>query len=145
MSESPRPTDVELQILNVFWELGPSTVRQVHNQISEGVRKGTSYSTTLKMIQVLHTKGLLTRDESVRPQIYQTTVSREATQRSLLQHLTNKLFSGAVTDLVQCAISSGKPSDAELREMQTLIESAKSHDRKTQTGRRRSERKRGPS
>ena len=67
----PRPTDVELQILDVFWKRGPSTVREAHNTIiASADRKGTSYSTTLKMIQVLHEKGFLTRDASVRPQVY---------------------------------------------------------------------------
>ena len=115
MSELPRPTDVELQILSVFWELGPCTVRQVHNHFSQGDRQDTSYSTTLKMIQVLHAKGLLMRDESVRPQVYQPAVSQQVTQRSLLRHLTDRLFGGAVTDLVQCAINSGTPTEAELR------------------------------
>ena len=84
----PRPTDVELQILDVFWERGPSTVRQAHNTIiASPDRKGTSYSTTLKMIQVLHEKGFLTRDASIRPQVYQTTVTREATQRRVVEDM----------------------------------------------------------
>lgn len=128
MSGLPRPTDVELQILTVFWEHGPCTVREVHNHISEGARHGTSYSTTLKMIQVLHAKEYLTRDETVRPQVYQPTVSREQTQQHLLRYLTERLFGGAVSDLVQCAISSGGATSEELREMQILIEQARKDD-----------------
>lgn len=126
-SELPRPTDVELQVLEVFWDLGPSTVRAVHNHlVSMQHRRHTSYSTTLKMIQVLHEKGFVTRDESVRPQVYQAVVSREETQRSFVKDVAVRLFGGAMTDLVQCAISSGTVSDAELREIQALIRDAKS-------------------
>ena len=122
----PRPTDVELQILDVFWERGPSTVRQAHNTIiASPDRKGTSYSTTLKMIQVLHEKGFLMRDASVRPQVYQATVTREATQRRVVEDMAQRLFGGALTDLVQCAISSRSVSEQELKEMQRLIRQAK--------------------
>lgn len=122
----PRPTDVELQILDVFWKRGPSTVRQAHNTIiASPDRKGTSYSTTLKMIQVLHEKGFLTRDASVRPQVYQTTVTREATQRRVVEDMAQRLFGGALTELVQCAISSRSVSEEELKEMQRLIRQAK--------------------
>ncbi len=127
MSRSlPRPTDVEIQILDVFWQHGPITVRQAHNFIVQtDVRRETSYSTTLKMIQVLHEKGFLSRDESVRPQIYTVVVSREETQKSVLQDLAQRLFGGAMTDLVQCAVSSPTVSEIELAEMQSLIRRAK--------------------
>ena len=89
----PRPTDVELQILDVFWQHGPMTVRQAHNLIlqTEG-RCDTSYSTTLKMIQVLYEKGFLSRDELVRPQVYAVVVSREETQKSILHDLAQRDF-----------------------------------------------------
>ncbi len=123
---SSRPTDVELQILDVFWEHGPSTVREVHNAVLvTPERKDTSYSTTLKMIQVLHAKGLLERDDSVRPQIYRATVTRESTQKTVIQDLARRLFGGAMSEIVQCAIASGTVSDAELNEMQRMIRAAK--------------------
>ncbi len=122
----PRPTDVELQILEVFWNHGPSTVRAAHNTIAASPeRKDTSYSTTLKMIQVLHEKGFLKRDASVRPQIYRAAVSREATQRRVVEYMAKRLFGGAMTELVQCAISSGAISEAEFKEIQGLIRQAK--------------------
>lgn len=122
----PRPTDVELQILDVFWQHGPITVRQAHNVMlqTEG-RCDTSYSTTLKMIQVLHEKGFLSRSESIRPQVYTAVVSREETQKSLLYDLAQRLFGGAMTDLVQCAVSSPTVSEADLTQMQSLIRKAK--------------------
>jgi len=122
----PRPTDVELQILDVFWEHGPCTVRAAHQVIiASKERKQTSYSTTLKMIQVLHEKGFLSRDASVRPQIYQATVSREETQKSMVEDIVQRLFGGAMNELVQCAISSKKISKDELQELQGLIRQAK--------------------
>jgi BlaI family transcriptional regulator, penicillinase repressor len=126
----PRPTDVELQILDLFWERGPITVREAHNMIeSSPERSGTSYSTTLKMIQVLHEKGFLTRDASVRPQVYRTTVTREATQQRMVEDVAQRLFGGAMADLVQCAIASQDVSEEELAEMQRLIRQAKKEGR----------------
>lgn len=122
----PRPTDVELQILDIFWQHGPITVRQAHNWIIQTKgRRETSYSTTLKMIQVLHEKGFLSRSESVRPQVYTVVVSREETQKSLLQDLAQRLFGGAMIDLVQCAVSSPTVSESDLTQMQSLIRKAK--------------------
>ena len=126
----PRPTDVELRILEVFWDLGPSTVRAVHHCIIKSPdRADTSYSTTLKMIQVLHEKGFLKKDSSVRPQIYTTTVSRAGMQRRVMEDVAHRLFGGAMTDLVQCVISSDAVSLEELNEMQRLIRQAKRGDR----------------
>ena len=81
----PQPTDVELEILRVLWRLGASTVRQVHLALSR--EKDTGYSTTLKMMQVMRDKGLLARDDSVRPQVYRPAISRERTQLQLVDHL----------------------------------------------------------
>jgi len=121
-----RPTDVELRILDVFWDCGPSTVREVHNAILKTPdRKDTAYSTTLKMIQVLHSKGLLDRDESVRPQVYHATATREHTQRHYIRDVAQRLFGGAMSEIVQCAIASGDVSEEELTEMQRLIREAK--------------------
>ena len=126
MKRFPRPTDVELQILEVFWEHGPCTVREAHNRILESAERGeTSYSTTLKMIQVLHSKGFLDRDANVRPQVYHTTVSRESIQTNVVRDMATRLFGGAMTDLVQCALFSGKVSESELERIQDLIREAK--------------------
>lgn len=121
-----KPTEVELRILEVFWRLGPSSVRRVHEELaSSGDRRETGYSTTLKMIQVMSEKGLLDRDSSVRPQIYTPTINRESAQNSMLQEIKNKLFGGDITNLVQCAIASSEISDEELKEIQAVIRKAK--------------------
>ena len=112
-----KPTEVELRILEVFWRLGPSTVRTVHLALtSDKDRKDTGYSTTLKMIQVMADKGLLSRDSTVRPQVYTPTIDRESTQQSMLQEIKQRLFGGDISGLVQCAISSSDVSEQELKE-----------------------------
>lgn len=120
---SSRPTDVELEILRVLWELGPSTVRGVHKALAG--RKGTGYSTTLKMMQVMRDKGLLVRDDTVRPQVYRPAVSRERTQLQLLDDLIGRAFGGSTSRLVMRALSARRVSPDELREIERQIRQAK--------------------
>lgn len=125
-TNTKKPTEVELRILEVFWHLGPSTVRAVHEELTnQSDRRSTGYSTTLKMIQVMSEKGLLDRDSSVRPQIYTPTINRESAQKSMLQDIKQKLFGGDITNLVQCAISGSNISEIELKEIQAVIRKAK--------------------
>jgi predicted transcriptional regulator len=74
---SSQPTEVELQILRILWELGPSPVRVIHQRLNQA--KGTNYSTTMKMLSVMLHKGLVKRDENARPHIYRPTLTREKT------------------------------------------------------------------
>ena len=117
-----QPTDVELQILDVLWELGPSTVRQVHNALAS--RRVTGYSTTLKMLQVMLEKGLVSRDDSVRPQIYRAAKTRTRTQLQLVDELTQKAFGGSAMNVVMRMVSAGRISADELTEIQQLIREA---------------------
>src|SRR5690349_11718309 len=87
---SPQPTDVELAILRVLWARGPSTVREVHLALASEPERETGYSTTLKMMQVMLEKGLLTRDESVRPQVYAPAQPEEQTQRQILRDVLDR-------------------------------------------------------
>ena len=120
---SSRPTDVELQILDVLWQRGPSTVRQVHEVLA--AQRETGYSTTLKMIQVMREKGLVIRDESVRPQLYRAAESKRETQLQMLDDLSQKAFGGSAKKLVMRMLSANRVSAEELAEMQRLIEQAK--------------------
>ena len=117
---SKQPTDVELAILQVLWEHGPASVREVHNKLKKNRRVG--YSTTLKMMQVMLEKGLLLRDERVRPQLYRAARSREKTQVALIDDLTNKAFGGAAGRLLVRALSSKQISPEELAEIRALID-----------------------
>ncbi len=116
---SPRPTDAELSILRVLWERGPATVRQVHEALS-GARE-TGYTTTLKLMQIMAEKGLVTRDESARTHVYSPTVSRDETQRRLVSDLVDRAFGGSAAALVLQAISAHATSPEELAEIQALI------------------------
>ena len=124
----PHPTDVELEILNVIWSRGPSTVREVHNELLK--ERETGYSTTLKMMQVMLEKGLLQRDESVRPQIYRPAETQEKTQRRLLDRLVEGAFGGVISRLVIRALSENRSSPDELREIKQLIRDAERERKK---------------
>lgn len=119
-SELPRPTDSELEILNVLWATGPATVRTVYEAISE--RRVAQYSTILKFMQIMADKGILIRDESERAHIYKPAQTREATQQQLAGHLLERAFSGSAKDLVMRALSVKKASKAELVEIRQLLD-----------------------
>ena len=117
---SDQPTEVELQILSVLWELGPSTVRAVHNAL--GQHKETNYSTTVKMLSVMLEKQLVRRDDSVRPQIYRAAVSRQQAQKKMLKGLIHKVYEGSAKSLVMQALSSHKASPEDLQEIRQLLD-----------------------
>jgi len=122
MAESQSPTPVELAILQVLWERGPSTVREIHNALK--AQRDTGYSTTLKMVQVMTDKGLVARDESRRPQVYRPSRRREQTQLRLLDALIQRAFGGSASKLVLRAASARRISPDELAEIKRLIERA---------------------
>ena len=115
---SSQPTEVELQILGVLWERGTSTVREVHQALAK--QRDTGYSTTLKMMQVMLQKGLVRRDDSVRPQLYRATKSQKRTQVQMLDDFTRKAFHGSAMRLVMRMVSSGRLSAEDLAEIQRL-------------------------
>jgi len=119
-SVSTQPTEVELQILRILWQSGGSTAREVHNGLAE--LKGTTYSTTVKMLSVMLDKGLVKRDESVSPQMYQATVSRKITQKKMLGDLIDKVYDGSALSLVLQALSSGRTSAEELAEVRRMVD-----------------------
>lgn len=118
-----RPTEAELEILRVLWERGPSTVRQVHESMA--AVRDTGYTTTLKLMQIMAEKGLVTRDESARTHVYTARVSQETTQRQLVNDLVDRAFGGSAAELVLRALSSHKTSDEELQEIRRLIDDAR--------------------
>jgi len=118
---SPQPTDVEVAILRVLWERGPSTVREVHLALQLSPERDTGYSTSLKMMQVMLEKGLLKRDESQRPQVYAPTQPEEQTQRQMVNDLLQRVFGGSARKLVMRAVESEKVSADELAEIRKLL------------------------
>ena len=115
---SPQPTEVEVAILRVLWDRGPSTLRQIHEALL-GTRD-TGYSTTLKMMQVMFDKGLFRRDESVRPQVYRPTQPESQTQTQMVDDLIQKVFGGSARKLVLWAVQSEQVSADELAEIRKL-------------------------
>jgi predicted transcriptional regulator len=116
----PRPTDSELAILTILWERGPSTVRQVHEALA-GTRD-TGYTTTLKLMQIMAEKGLVTRNESARTHVYAAMASEQQTQRQLVKDLVDRAFGGSAAALVLQALNAEGATPAELREIRKLID-----------------------
>jgi len=115
-----RPTDAELEILRVIWSRGPSTVREVHAELQ--ARRETGQTTVLKLMQIMTEKGLLRRDESVRPQVYEPVRSKHQTQRQLIGDLLDRAFSGSPGNLVLQALSSKKTTAEERRQIRELLD-----------------------
>ena len=114
-----RPTDAELVILNVLWEQGSATVRQVNRALNEA--RPTGYTTTLKQMQVMTAKGLLVRDESRRPQVYRPAFSQEKTRRQLVEHLMDGAFGGSAQKLVLQVLRTKDVSARELLRVEALL------------------------
>ena len=116
----PRPTDAELAILRVLWERGPATVRQVHEALADA--RDTGYTTTLKLMQIMAEKGLVTRDESARTHVYAARLTQDETQRQLVSDLADRAFGGSAAALVLQALRAGETSVEELEEIRELID-----------------------
>ena len=118
--QPPRPTDAELAILRVLWDRGPSTVRDVHEELN---RDGaTGYTTILKLLQIMTEKGLVVRDETQRAHIYEPRHSEQRTQRQLLGDLADRAFGGSAAKLVMQALSGRKATTEELGAIRELLE-----------------------
>jgi BlaI family transcriptional regulator, penicillinase repressor len=123
MATLPRPTEAELAILRVLWDRGPSTVRQVNDVLSAA--RETGYTTTLKLLQIMSDKGLVTRDERDRTHVYAARLSQSQTQRQLVSDLVDRAFGGSATALVLQALNAHPASESELSEIQRLIDDYK--------------------
>jgi BlaI family penicillinase repressor len=116
----PRPTDAELAILRVLWRLGPSTVRQVLEELN--LNQPTGYTTALKMLQIMTEKGLVGRDESERTHIYHAALPKEETQKQLVSDLLERAFGGSARQLVLHALSVKQSSRKELAQIRQLLD-----------------------
>ena len=120
-----KPTESELEILQILWTRGVATVREVHEELAQV--KDVGYTTTLKLMQIMNEKGIVRRDDSMRTHVYQAAVNKEKTQRHLLGKMIDSLFGGSSTQLVIQALGEGnhKASAEELEKIQTLLDSLK--------------------
>jgi predicted transcriptional regulator len=113
------PSENELKILQILWDLGPSSVRDVHEKISEN--KDSGYTTTLKLMQIMVAKGIAERDTSSRTHIYSAALSEQKTKKDLLSRFISATFKGSSTSLVLQALGNGNTSQKELDEIKELI------------------------
>jgi predicted transcriptional regulator len=120
----PKPTASELEMLRLLFALGPSTAKQVHAAALE-TRPDMNYATVLRLLQVMHTKGLLKRDASQRAHIYAPAQEQDSLQTNLLQELIQKAFSGSGKALVLAALRGGHVSKKEREEIQALLDQEK--------------------
>ncbi|WP_296948825.1 BlaI/MecI/CopY family transcriptional regulator [uncultured Massilia sp.] len=102
----PKPTAAELDLLQVLWPLGAATARQVHDAMVKA-RPDVTYATVLRLMQIMHGKGLLIRDESERSHVYAPAQAQESLQTNLLKDLMQRAFSGSAKDLVLAALKTG--------------------------------------
>ncbi|MCH8218876.1 MAG: BlaI/MecI/CopY family transcriptional regulator [Planctomycetes bacterium] len=114
------PTEREIEILKILWQGGPSTVRQVNEVMN--ARQETGYTTTLKLMQIMVDKGLLSRDDSQFKHLFTAAVSEESTQKQLVGNLLERVFSGSTEKLVMRALSAKKISKRDLGKIRELIE-----------------------
>jgi len=124
---SIRPTDAELDILRVLWARGPSTVRQVHDILSEN--REFAYTTTLKLLQLMTEKGSVVREEDGRVHTYRAAAAREETHRHLIRDLIDRAFGGSPSQLVMQALAAKPASAEELREITRLLAEHQEKDR----------------
>ena len=116
----PQPTRTELSILNILWEKGPCTVREVHEAMNASESSG--YTTALKMLQVMHQKGQVIRDDSQRAHVFAAAMSKESTQNLFLADLADRLFDGSTSRLVMQALgNSPSASNSEMKEIRDIL------------------------
>lgn len=121
MSKSFKPTESELEILSILWDKENATVREVHEVVSTS--KDVGYTTTLKLMQIMNEKGLVTRNESAKTHIYTPSYSKDQAQEVYVGKMIKTLFSGSATELVMQALGNQKPNNDELNEIKKFIES----------------------
>jgi len=114
-----KPTDSELTVLSVLWKDGPSTVRHVNEKLNAERRVG--YTNTLKIMQIMHEKGLLDRDESTRSHVYAPALGPEDARQDILSHMIDSVFDGKTSDLLVHALGNYRPSTEELAQIRALI------------------------
>lgn len=122
----PRPTSAELDILDVLWERGASTVREVYAALNE--RKPTTYTTVLKFMQIMNEKGLVKRDEQAKAHIYIAVPTQEQTQKNLVSDLLDRAFRGSALKLVQHVLETKAASPDELAEIRRMITAAENNE-----------------
>ncbi|MFZ0274686.1 MAG: BlaI/MecI/CopY family transcriptional regulator [Acidobacteriaceae bacterium] len=116
----PRPTEGELELLRILWDRGPSTVRDIHDQIN--AKRALGYTSVLKLLQIMTEKGLVEREESGKAHIYHPAASQNETQDQLVRDISERLFAGSAAQLAMHALSLESVNDQELEALRNLID-----------------------
>lgn len=119
-SKLNKPTESEMEILQVLWEQGSSTVREVHEILSQ--TKDSGYTTTLKLMQIMNEKGLLNRNDEAKSHIYTASVKKESIQKQVVSKMINGLFKGSSAKLVMHALGNHRASKAEISEIKKYLD-----------------------
>ena len=120
MTNLPKPTESELEVLKVLWRRGPSTVREEHRELSQS--KETGYTTVLKFMQIMADKGLVVRDEAERAHVYAARVPQSETQQQLVGDLLRRVFEGSASQLVMQALSGKQASVEEISAIRQMLD-----------------------
>jgi BlaI family transcriptional regulator, penicillinase repressor len=115
-----KPTSAELKILRVLWNRGPSTVREVHEVLSE--ERATGYTSVLKFLQIMTEKGLVQRNEAQRAHVYQACLPAEQTKRQLAGDILHRVFEGSASQLMMHALAGRRASQEEINELRRLLD-----------------------
>src|ERR1700755_1172161 len=116
----PRPTESELELLQILWEKQPATIHEIHDALNEDRPSG--YTTVLKLLQIMTAKGLVVRDEANRAHVYRAAISQDAMQSKILRDLSVRLFSGSAAQLALHALAMEPATQNDLDEIRALIE-----------------------
>jgi len=116
----PEPTKAELAVLQVLWKEGPSTVRQVHDALNEG-KEAVQYTSTLKLMQVMTEKGMLTRDESNMKHVYHAALEERGTKGHILDRFVDTLYQGSVGNMMVALLGNEKTSEEDLQKVKELL------------------------
>ncbi|KGE14755.1 BlaI/MecI/CopY family transcriptional regulator [Sphingobacterium deserti] len=106
-----KPTDSEMEILQILWEMGECSVRSVHEKLD---RKDVGYTTTLKLMQIMHDKGMVSRDSSAKTHVYKALLSKEHTQHQFLDKMIDAVYNGSTAGLVMQALGNKRASKQEI-------------------------------
>ena len=121
MKQTPhKPTASELEILRVLWTRGPSTVREVHESLSE--KKELGYTTVLKLLQIMTAKGTVKRNETQRAHVYEACLPAEQTKRQLAGDMLQRVFEGSASQLMMHALAGSRSSPQEIEELRRLLD-----------------------
>jgi predicted transcriptional regulator len=116
----PLPTESELELLRILWDKQPATVREIYDALN--MERPSGYTTVLKLLQIMTTKGLVVRDEANRAHVYRSAISQDAMQSKILKDLSVRLFSGSAAQLALHALAMEPASETELDEIRALLQ-----------------------